>query len=203
AYAEIRALAAAIAHATGASFGVLAEGANAAGAWLAGAVPHREAGGKPATPAGLTAAEMLAKPLSAYVLFNVEPWADALDKNAAQVLAQAQLVVAMTPFASDTLRQVAHVILPIGTFAETSGTYVNLEGIWQSQAGAARPVGEARPGWKVLRVLANMLNQPGFEYTSSEQITDELRKELAQAPEFKVKRSARTLQSKLSFTAPA
>ena len=61
-------------------------------------------------------------------------------------------------------------ILPIGTFAETSGTYVNLEGRWQSFPGAAKPVGEARPGWKVLRVLGNLLDLPGFDYTSSEQV---------------------------------
>jgi NADH-quinone oxidoreductase subunit G len=51
---------------------------------------------------------------------------------------------------------VAHVLLPISTFVETSGTYVNLEGLWQSFAGAAKPLGEARPGWKVLRVLGNL-----------------------------------------------
>ena len=62
-------------------------------------------------------------------------------------------------------------ILPIGTFAETSGTYVNLEGRWQSVPGAATPVGESRPGWKVLRVLGNLLDLPGFDYTSSDQVT--------------------------------
>jgi NADH-quinone oxidoreductase subunit G len=71
---------------------------------------------------------------------------------------------------------VAHIILPIGTFAETSGTFVNMEGLWQSQAGAALPVGESRPGWKVLRVLGNLLNLTGFEYQSSEDVRDELRK---------------------------
>src|SRR3569832_1404243 len=77
AYADIRALASAIAAATGASFGVLAEGANAAGAYLAGAVPHREAGGVTAAKAGLSANEMLHQKLSAYVLFGgVEPWID-------------------------------------------------------------------------------------------------------------------------------
>jgi NADH-quinone oxidoreductase subunit G len=74
------------------------------------------------------------------------------------------------------LKKVAHIILPIGTFAETSGTYVNMEGLWQSQQGAAQPVGESRPGWKVLRVLGNMLNLPGFEYQTSEDVRDELRK---------------------------
>ena len=61
-------------------------------------------------------------------------------------------------------------MLPMGTFAETSGTYVNCEGRWQSQAGAATPVGEARPGWKILRVLGNLLNLAGFEYQSSEEV---------------------------------
>jgi NADH-quinone oxidoreductase subunit G len=174
AYADLRALAAALAEITGASFGVIAEGGNAAGAYIAGAVPHREAGGKAAAKVGLSAAEMLQQPLKAYVLFGgVEPWVDLQDGGA---VAKAEFVVAMTPFANDALKKVAHVILPIGTFAETSGTYVNMEGLWQSQAGAAQPVGEARPGWKVLRVLGNTLSLPGFEYQTSEDVREELRK---------------------------
>ncbi|MBX5460168.1 MAG: NADH-quinone oxidoreductase subunit G [Steroidobacteraceae bacterium] len=182
AFADLRALGAAIAQAIGGTFGVLAEGGNAAGAYLAGAVPHREAGGRPIAQPGLTAAEMLKKPLGAYVLFGgVEPWVDALDSEVTRTLAAAKFVVAMTPFESETLREVAHVMLPIGTFAETSGTFVNLEGRWQSYAGAAQPVGEARPGWKVLRVLGNVLNLDGFEYLSSEEVRDELRRACADA----------------------
>jgi NADH-quinone oxidoreductase subunit G len=90
--------------------------------------------------------------------------------------------VALTPFVSDQLREVAHVLLPIGTFLETSGTYVNLEGQWQSQGGAAQPVGESRPGWKVLRVLGNLLNLSGFEYLSSEDVREELRKLCSDSP---------------------
>jgi NADH-quinone oxidoreductase subunit G len=120
---------------------------------------------------------MLLQPLKAYMLVGgVEPWADTLDPESTRTLAKAEFVVAMTPFVNDSLRKVAHIILPIGTFAETSGTYVNMEGLWQSQAGAALPVGESRPGWKVLRVLGNLLNLPGFEYQSSEDVRDELRK---------------------------
>ena len=172
-YAELRALAAAIAQVTGASFGVLAEGANAAGAYLAGAVPHREAGGKAAATCGLTAGEMLGKALRSYLLLGTEPWLDARE-DTRRTLAQAEFVVAVTPFASDALREIAHVLLPAGTFAETSGTYVNLEGVWQSQTGAAAPVGEARPAWKILRVLGNLLDLAGFEYLSSDAIRDEL-----------------------------
>jgi NADH-quinone oxidoreductase subunit G len=177
AFADLRALAAALARVTGASFGVIAEGGNAAGAYLAGAVPHREAGGKPAQKPGLGAAEMLRQSLKAYLLVGgVEPSADTLDPETTKVLSKAEFVVAVTPFLNDSLRKVAHVILPIGTFAETSGTYVNMEGLWQSHAGAALPVGESRPGWKVLRVLGNLLNLSGFEYQSSEDVRDELRK---------------------------
>jgi NADH-quinone oxidoreductase subunit G len=177
AYADLRALASAIADVTGASFGVLAEGGNAAGAFLAGAVPHREAGGKPAGKTGLSALEMVQKTLKAYVLFGgVEPWIDSVGSESSRNLAKAEFVVAITPFANDQLREIAHVLLPMGTYVETSGTYVNLEGTWQSQNGAAQPVGEARPGWKVLRVLGNLLNLGGFEYQSSEDVREELRK---------------------------
>jgi NADH-quinone oxidoreductase subunit G len=174
-FADLRALAAALAQVTGASLGVLAEGANAAGASLAGAVPHREAGGKAASSPGLTAADMLARPLRSYLLIGgVEPWLDSPGTDAARTLGQAELVVAVTPFASEILRKVAHVLLPAGTYAETSGTYVNLEGVWQSQTGAAAPVGESRPGWKILRVLGNLLGLSGFDYQSSEDVRTEL-----------------------------
>ena len=104
---------------------------------------------------------MLESAQRAYFLLGVEPAADLLAEGAAAALAGADFVVAATPWASAELRAVAHVLLPIGTFAETSGTYVNLEGPWQSFAGAAQPVGEARPGWKVLRVLGTLERWPG------------------------------------------
>src|SRR5215469_8142258 len=158
AFADLRALAAALAQITAATLGRIAEGGNAAGAYLAGAVPHRAAGMKALAAPGLNAREMLSAPLRAYVLFGgVEPSGDTQYAEALRNLAQAELVVAITPYASEELKRLAHVLLPMGTFAETSGTFVNCEGIWQSQAGAALPVGEARPGWKVLRVLGNVL----------------------------------------------
>jgi len=177
AYADIRALASAIADVTGASFGVLAEGGNAAGAYLAGAIPHREAGGKVAAAKGLNALEMVQKTLKAYVLFGgVEPWVDSVGTDASRNIGKAEFVVAITPFANDQLREIAHVLLPMGTYVETSGTYVNLEGNWQSQAGAAQPFADSRPGWKILRVLGTLANISGFEYQSSEEVREEVRK---------------------------
>jgi NADH-quinone oxidoreductase subunit G len=176
AFADLRALAAALAQITGASLGRLAEGGNAAGAYLAGAIPHREAGAKPVAQPGLSARAMLENPLRAYLLFGgLEPSIDALAPESLRSLAKAEFVVAVTPFASEELKRFAHLLLPMGTFAETSGTYVNCEGLWQSQGGAAVPVGAARPGWKVLRVLGNLLGLDGFDYQSSEDVLREVR----------------------------
>jgi NADH-quinone oxidoreductase subunit G len=175
-YADLRALAGAIAQLAGATLAELAEGGNAAGAYLAGCVPHRDAGGKVLATVGRNAAEMLQSPLQAYILFGgVEPEAD-LGPEALKALAGAQLVIAITPYMTEQLKQIAHVVLPIGTFAETSGTYVNLEGVWQSFTAAARGYGESRPGWKVLRVLGTELGIERFEYQTSEEVRDELRR---------------------------
>ena len=85
----------------------------------------------------------------------------------------------MTPFRSAELDDCTDLQLPIGTFFETSGTFVNCEGRWQSFGGVANPVGQARPGWKVLRVLGNLLDAPDFDYLrASTEVLDELRSEL-------------------------
>jgi NADH-quinone oxidoreductase subunit G len=174
AYAQLKALSAILADLCAASIGGITEGANAAGAYLAGAVPHREPGGAAAGSNGLSARQMLTEPLKAYVLFGGIDPANDLSEDAA-ALASADLVIAMTTHLPDSLRGVAHVVLPIGCFAETSGTYVSAEGRWQSWAGAAKLPGESRPGWKVLRVLANLLNLHGIDYDSSDQIRDALK----------------------------
>lgn len=119
---------------------------------------------------------MIDTPLKAYILHGgIEAARDFASPRATDALRKAEFVLALTPFADEATRSCAHVMLPIGTFAETSGTFVNFEGRWQSFAGAATPVGEARPGWKVLRVLANLAGLAGFEYTASDQVRDELR----------------------------
>ena len=174
AYAQLKAIAASLAQLTGATVGHLTEGPNAAGAYLAGAVPHREPGGAAAATVGLTARAMLESPRKAYVLFGgIDPTNDV--GVGAGALAGAELVVAATTHLTASLKQVAHVVLPIGSFAESSGTFVNFEGRWQSWAGAARLLGDSRPGWKVLRVLANLLGLPGVDYVGSDEIRDALK----------------------------
>jgi NADH-quinone oxidoreductase subunit G len=179
-FAAIRALTAVIAELTGARAGYLSEGANSAGAHLAGVLPHRKYGGAARESDGLDASRMLGAQLDALLLFGIEPeqdhaaGSDALDK----LISQQGFVAAMTAFASPDLLRTADLLLPVGTFAETSGTFVNCEGRWQSFGGVASPVGEARPGWKVLRVLGNLLDLDGFDYQTSESVRDELRSQL-------------------------
>jgi NADH-quinone oxidoreductase subunit G len=118
---------------------------------------------------------MLASPVKGLLLMNVEPEYDFADGVAAvNALADADFTVMLTPWMSASAAEHADVILPIGTFAETSGTFVNVEGVWQSFNGVAQPVGEARPAWKALRVLGNMLKAQDFDYQSSEEICAEL-----------------------------
>jgi NADH-quinone oxidoreductase subunit G len=146
-------------------------------------VPHRELGGKPAGAEGLHASSMLTSPRHAYVLLGIEPDLDLAEGALAeQALKAADVVVCLTSFASDSLLECADVLLPIATFAETSGTYINAEGRWQSFAAAAEPVGEARPAWRVLRVLGNSLGVAEFEYRSSEDVREELRAQLGEVP---------------------
>ncbi|MBK8182292.1 MAG: NADH-quinone oxidoreductase subunit G [Candidatus Competibacteraceae bacterium] len=181
AYAQLRALAGFIALRCQARFGYLPEAANSVGGWLAGALPHRLPGGKPASTVGLDARAMLEAPRQAYILVGAEPeldcWDGALALNALQ---NAKWVVSLSPYAGALAKSYAKVILPVATFAETSGTYVNAEGFWQSFKGASKPFGAARPAWKVLRVLGNLCGLAGFDYLSSEEVLAEARSACAE-----------------------
>ncbi len=115
------------------------------------------------------------------MLLNIEPDRDLhAIPDALTRLGKQGFVIALTPFDSDALRDSADLLLPVGTSFETSGTFVNAEGRWQTFAGIANPVGQSRPAWKVLRVLGNLTEAPGFEYLSTEEIRDELQAELGE-----------------------
>ncbi|MEN8170677.1 MAG: NADH-quinone oxidoreductase subunit NuoG [Pseudomonadota bacterium] len=174
--AELRAIANLIASLSGATVGVLAEGGNAAGAALAGCLPHRGVGGAATETAGLDWKAMCETGMQAYLLLGTEPELDCIDSDAALKAMQAtDFVVAINSYASDTLREYADVLLPAATFAETAGSFVNTEGSWQSFNGAVAAPGEARPAWKILRVLGNLFDLNGFEQNSVEDVRDELK----------------------------
>jgi NADH-quinone oxidoreductase subunit G len=178
AFSTLRALAGWIALSTDARLGYLASGANAAGAWLAGCVPHRGPSGVP-TDAGADAMKMLGEGRDLFVLAGIDPARDLADpQRALDSLERAGLVVALGAFASAEIESVADVLLPTATSFETSGTFVNAEGRWQSFRAAAAAPGEARPGWKVWRVLGNLLNVRGLDHLDSRSVRDELKSQL-------------------------
>jgi NADH-quinone oxidoreductase subunit G len=175
AFSQLRALASFVAQISEAALGYLPEAANSAGGWLAGVLPHRLAGGKPASVTGLDARAMLESPRKAYILVGIEPEFDCWDSATALTAVQdAEFVVTLTAYASETTKAYTNVLLPIAAFAETSGSYVNAEGRCQSFPGAAKPFGESRPAWKVLRVLGNALQLPGFNYMTSQEVLEDV-----------------------------
>lgn len=174
--ALIRSLVACIEQHTGAKKITLTVGSNTAGAWLSGMVPHRLAGGKAASKPGLNAREALEARLKGYFLLSVDPGFDCANPhNARQAMLGAEFVVALSSFDQDSLQDYADVILPIAPFAETSGTWINLDHTWQTVKGVLQPQGEARPAWKVLRVLGNLLQSEGFDYLSTEDVLAEVK----------------------------
>lgn len=173
----VRALCLEIAKISGAQIAIMTVGSNSAGAWIAGAVPHRNAAGESASSIGLNAQTMFTQPRAAYILLNIEPEHDVMYSSAAiAAMMGADFVVSLSPYMSPVHAEVADVLLPISPFTETDGTFVNVEGRWQSFNAVSPPFGEVRPGWKVLRVLGNLLELGGYEYICASEIRNELEK---------------------------
>ncbi|MBX9869299.1 MAG: molybdopterin-dependent oxidoreductase, partial [Burkholderiaceae bacterium] len=151
-----------IAQHSGAGFGYLTESANTVGAYLTGTIASN-----------LTDKGILEQNKKAYVVLHAEPEFDCADPlGAKKSLSQAEMVVMMSPYKHGF--DYADVLLPISPFSETSGTFINCEGRVQSFYGVVKPLGDTRPGWKVLRVLGNLLELSNFEFESSEAVRDEL-----------------------------
>lgn len=170
-----------IANMTGAKVAIFTPGANATGACLAGAIPHRNIYSKETK--GLNIQAMFEAKLPAYILMNVEPGLDtAKPHQANKALEAAEFVMAITPYFCHKVAAQAEVILPSVPFTETSGTFVNIEGKWQSFQAVVTPQGEARPAWKILRVLANLMEVEGFHYQNSLEVLQEIKSQLEAEP---------------------
>jgi NADH-quinone oxidoreductase subunit G len=159
---QLHVLAQALAELTGGTLGFLREGANAVGADLAGARPGA---------GGLATQAMLAEPRRAYVVVHAEAEFDFASPLAARsAFERADFVVVLGAW--KTGAAYADVLLPVAPFTETSGTFVSGEGRVQSFRAVVAPRGEARPAWKVLRVLGNLLGLAGFDADSSAAVRD-------------------------------
>jgi NADH-quinone oxidoreductase subunit G len=157
---------------TGATVGFLTEAANTVGAQWVGALPGAD---------GLNAAQMLAGGTKALFLLNTEPAQDsAAGAAATQALQACEMVVSLSPFKANM--DIADVLLPIAPFTETSGSFVNAEGLVQGFHAVVKPLGETRPGWKVLRVLGNLLSVAGMDFESSQDVLAVATRSQSQVP---------------------
>jgi NADH-quinone oxidoreductase subunit G len=184
AFGRLLQLATLVAELSGAVFSWLPSAGNSLGAALVGAHP---------TSKGLNSSQMLTQGMKNWVLWGVEPAIDCLLPQGQTISGR---VVAFSAFDTEILRQQADWMLPIAGFGESAGSYVNVNGVWQYSQVALNLKGEAKPGWKVLRVLGNMLDAAGFEFTSLDQVTHEA-KASAKSP------SIVALDVVLSVTTPA
>ena len=147
----------AAAQALGVKLGFLGEAANSVGGYLAG------------LPRGGNASSLLAK--RSFILLNAEPECDFADGRAAlEAMKKADFVVQLSAF--KTGLDYAHVLLPVAPFTETAGTYVNTEGRVQGFHATVKPLGDARPAWKVLRVLGSLLGRPAMAFDTIEQVRE-------------------------------
>ena len=158
---DLHVLAQFIAEQTGATLGFLPVGGNAVGAALVNAN-------------GAGVESILSGDRKAVLLMNIEPDADLPNPSQARTaLAKANTVIALSAYKSADLLEVADVILPISTFTETVGTFVNAEGSAQTIQPSVKPLGDSRPAWKVLRALGSLLNLDGFLFNLPEEVLGE------------------------------
>ena len=163
----------AITEASDATLGYLSISANSAGACLAGALPHRGPAGAALAEAGENAAEILSGQHKVLMTFGVNPALDAAmvgslsDNN--------ESIIAISSFDSDFVQQQADLVLPLAAGVESSGSYVNVEGLWQSFNGCVQSRGESRQGWKILAALGQVLRPGEFEYADSIAVRNELK----------------------------
>ena len=164
---HIRSSLAELAKTTDASLHFITKGSNASGAWLAGAIPHREELAKDVNKNGLNAESMLAQKLAVYILHGIEPEYDCINpKLALEALHEADEVITISSFVTPRMKKYSTILLPLACFSEFSGHFVNCEGRVQKFNAATLAKGSAKPGWKIYRVLGELMGFDSFKYDS-------------------------------------
>jgi NADH-quinone oxidoreductase subunit G len=82
-------------------------------------------------------------------------------------------VVSLNSFEDEAALINSDVILPMAGFYESSGTHINFDGVAQSFSASVKGPGDSKPGWKIIKVLADLLELKGFDYTDSSQVADD------------------------------
>ena len=171
----VRELCEAIALMSESSLGYLSLSSNSSGASLAGVTPHRGPVGNAVDQPGENTSEILAGEHDVLINLGVNPLLDS--QLSGSLKDRNQTVISIGSFDNDFNRNDADIILPLATMLESSGTYVNIEGLWQSFEGCVRALEDSRPGWKILTALGQMLLPGDFDYDNSRAVRDELKEQ--------------------------
>ncbi len=165
-YADFAIWSAKLAELTGATLNIVPQSANEMGTYLVGAVPER----------GHNLDTMLAADKKAWIIVGIDPDLDtAYGARLKNALAAAETVISLTAYDSPYLRAVSDIMLPVAVHTETAGTFVNAHGLWQSFKIVSAAPGDAKPLWKILRVLGNLLNVDGFDYVHADEVLEDAR----------------------------
>lgn len=169
----IQQLCEAITERSGATLGYLSLSANSAGACLAGATPHRGPAGVPSDQTGEHAADILSGKHRVLLTFGVNPLLDT--DSVSKLSDNNETVIAIASFDNDFIQQQADIVLPLASVLESSGSFVNVEGLWQSFRACVNARGDSRPGWKIISALGQILVPGEFDYSESIAVKDELK----------------------------
>ncbi|MCP4187896.1 MAG: NADH-quinone oxidoreductase subunit G [Gammaproteobacteria bacterium] len=172
----IQELCEAIATMSDSTLGYLSVSANSAGACLAGCTPHRTAAGVVGDKIGQHTSQIIQSSHDVLLNFAVNPGLDLNDGSAAQKLADNNdFIISVSSYLNDFDENHADLILPMAGFGETSGTFVNIEGLWQSFKGCVKSKGQSRPGWQLLAALGQLVLPGDFDYADSNQVNNEVK----------------------------
>ena len=164
---QLRGFISTIARETNHTICYLSEGANALGGATMGMLPHIS------SKVGLDKARMFTKPMSLFWLHQLDPEHDLSNYSEVKETLKKSFVIACNQYDSDELRSYADIIIPTCTFAEMSGTFINMLGQQQRFNAAMPPLGDSKAGWKVIAAIAQTLQLDSFNYPHSQAVVDE------------------------------
>ena len=165
-----------IASLSNSTLGYLSPSANSAGACLAGSLPHRQVAGRSVADVGQNTAQMMDSKHDVLMSFGFNPTLDIHNGlQYQQLVKNNEYVIAINTYHNQFIEDKADLVLPLAGFAETSGTFVNVEGLWQSFNVCVKASGESRQGWKILTALGQLLLPDEFDYADSVTVRNELK----------------------------
>ena len=134
----------------------LGENSNEAGAYLTGCLPNKSEGLKQVKDSGLNIYDSIKNDMDCYIIYN----ADLIDfyyySELKKSLEGAKFVLGFQSFVTEEDKNYYDVILPLATIFESPGTFINIEGQWQSFVQACTPHFDSKEGWKILTKLRSI-----------------------------------------------